>query len=411
MNNFVIAVFMAIVCGMVMHVQCGLYVIPNPAEMTGEQGKTLKIQWKINVPFGFEPNDLDLYYNKINEDKMIIFSNGKHQLITDYGKKLFGDRLSMKYDSNKTYTVSIKNAEYNDTSVFILDTRFEDKNKKLADIEESSQINVSKILGGPTNCGEPLPTTLKFKEFEKPILNFTFCGMPTPELTWNFTNPKMKTATPTTYRSFKHHYSVRLSNLTKNKCGMKLFYKVKGYLNDIIGSITIIVDFIPKMVQEIYFFRRVECYYVQWQAYDTGYCPVNYTIIFANKNQEPIVEFIDTVIYDEVRKNFTKEGKPFMTVCEDLDRDDITGGRIVIENGKHRSPNTTYMTVEDVRERQKSGQIIWVVAISVLLFMILVCCIYFGIKRLKEIRKRKEENSSSGEDEELNTPNIINNVV
>jgi len=52
-----------------------------------------------------------------------------------------------------------------------------------------------------------------------------------------------------------------------------------------------------------------------------------------------------------------------------------------------------------------------VVAISVLLFMILVCCIYFGIKRLKEIRKRKEENSSSGEDEELNTPNIINNVV
>jgi len=57
------------------------------------------------------------------------------------------------------------------------------------------------------------------------------------------------------------------------------------------------------------------------------------------------------------------------------------------------------------------GPLIWVVAFAVLLFMVLVCCAYFGIKRFKEIRKEKKENAASGENQELNTPDSETNVV
>ena len=83
-------------------------------------------------------------------------------------------------------------------------------------------------LGGPVFCNGNLQSRYNFGRNVYPLISFTICGVPPPNVTWSF-HGEGGNATSEFVKSYMYKYLIRLPQLTQETCGRDLVLNVTGY--------------------------------------------------------------------------------------------------------------------------------------------------------------------------------------
>ena len=100
------------------------------------------------------------------------------------------------------------------------------------------------FLGGPFNCGEPLPKNITINgmyETQNKSISIVLCGKQEPRVYWFINGEEINTGV-SSREIGSHEYLYEVNFLNQTLCGGVLSYNATGHGKDINGSTNLSVD-------------------------------------------------------------------------------------------------------------------------------------------------------------------------
>lgn len=100
------------------------------------------------------------------------------------------------------------------------------------------------FLGGPFNCGEPLPKNITISGMPEPhnkSISIVLCGKQEPRVYWFINGEEINTGVNST-KIGSHEYLYEVNFIKQTLCGGVLSYNATGHGKDISGSTNLLVD-------------------------------------------------------------------------------------------------------------------------------------------------------------------------
>lgn len=99
-------------------------IVPTKSKVTATYGEEVQLEWVLPPVTGYIIISTTVYLNEAISRKSIIIEGVSHPNVNAYGEFIFGKRISADVTDN-VYTITITNAQYNDTHKFILKAAFQ----------------------------------------------------------------------------------------------------------------------------------------------------------------------------------------------------------------------------------------------------------------------------------------------
>lgn len=252
-------------------VQCGS--LSSNSRITAIFNQTATLVWTVNLDQN-QRFSTGLLYLLPDISNPII---NARIAVTENGKSLFGDRLSAIYnETEKLYTASLKNVNYNETYTFQLLGIFSNR-----DEFRRRAIVIANITGKPMFCGKKLEEKYTIAEGDAINVTQDVCGNPKPvvDLKIGSRSISLSGSSSMSYAATQYKYTNVL--ITRKDCGSHMFFTAENKLGRIKDNAMFDVLFTPSSVSVKYSYRdNNSCIWVSWDSENTGNCAVKYHLQF-----------------------------------------------------------------------------------------------------------------------------------
>nr|ADL39777.1 allorecognition 1 [Hydractinia symbiolongicarpus] len=276
-----VAIFALGIALCLMDFLCAADVTTATPVLKATYGTTVNMQWKITLDENQTINSFSVSL-KSQPRNPIISGGADSQIVLNKGRELFGSRVSAVYDEiASTYTVSLKNIQYNETLSIQLTATL---NNPFFGKQEL--IEIKEVTGSPSLCGKNLESKYMVNETRTLSVVQVICGHPKPEVKWkvgddNFSASYNSSEINTKIRQYGYTFRTRTVNRTD--CGKDIKYIANNSFGIKTGSATIDVTFKPKVLYGSAYINNTGCILVSWYRENTGKCNISYHLQFAGR--------------------------------------------------------------------------------------------------------------------------------
>ncbi|XP_066915868.1 uncharacterized protein [Clytia hemisphaerica] len=259
-------------------------ILQVPSNITGMFKQS--VTFDIIVDFGNNNTEAGgkikslIVEHRISTDIIFRIADGSDTGFTPKDASRFKGRITTAFNSTAgKFSLTLGNLNYDDDikiHILLVYTELPSNHKVTeADIDLI-------VKGGPTLCGNEVPSAPKF-DLAKPInIPLTLCGNPQPRLTYTFgSNPDIIEVTNITASDTNQHqytYTMQLTDLKPSDCNSILSFLATGVGVDYKGESIIDLDFTPELTS-VTPIRQNNQLITTWTPINTGGCPkVTYEI-------------------------------------------------------------------------------------------------------------------------------------
>uniref|UniRef100_A0A7M5VDZ1 Uncharacterized protein n=1 Tax=Clytia hemisphaerica TaxID=252671 RepID=A0A7M5VDZ1_9CNID len=191
----------------------------NSTLLTVQKGANADFQWNYNV----KSSEVLLNY-QLFDNKTTLLWDDRSRTVTEAGKRIFGNRLSVDKSSNFLKVV-LEIITWNDTGVSLKLTGGVFDQGTLDLVESISSIITLEVQGGPEFCGEGLLSVYHESYSSIPRYNACILSNPAPKTSIQFNGWYLAVSTRKISNNM-YNILITLPRLTASDCGKNLKYNI-----------------------------------------------------------------------------------------------------------------------------------------------------------------------------------------
>nr|ADL39781.1 allorecognition 1 [Hydractinia symbiolongicarpus] len=262
---------------------CAADVTTATPVLEATYGTTVNMHWKIILDTNQRINSFNVILKSQPGDP-ILSGGANSQKPQDKGIELFGSRLSAVYDKiASTYTVSLKNIQYNETLSFDLTTTLNNPF-----FGKQVRIEIKEVTGMPKFCGENFKSNYTVLENIGLMVEQDICGHPKPNAVWKleddstFSNSFNSSLISNETRRYRYIFNVK--NIKRLHCGKQILLDATNKFGNDAKESILYVEFTPSKILNLKSCTvNKSCIFTHWDKENTGNCVITYHVQFNNK--------------------------------------------------------------------------------------------------------------------------------
>ncbi|XP_066929278.1 uncharacterized protein [Clytia hemisphaerica] len=260
--------------------------------LTAERGQNVTFQWSLNLASNKNLSDMVLTTTPYISTDLIIKTDIWRQSINDLtneGKGLFENRLTVSKPYFPNVRVVIKNANVKDSLKFKLSGTVAADNTT---INFSSTITLD-IKGDPYFLDDPFQPIYQEKYLSKPLYEVYIAGNHPPNLQYTFDGEAKKAKRGLQRSGLVYHYlyQIELPILTAKHCGEELSIIVTNSLKGdpftgitpmLQAKTTIVLEDLPLSTTTLSWIYNGKGHNITWEKVKSGHCKIEYYVEMRN---------------------------------------------------------------------------------------------------------------------------------